>query len=340
MFSRIMLFVVATAFAIPNMSQYMAQDKDHRGVVLLETKGRLAHVSLLHINRANELLHAVDGPRLLAWSLSTKEKVFDFHWNSRGIPFTGPKTRTGSGDDRLMAMGAWEGFSVWNTESDKWQFQRMPGPVTSVAFTGDNKLLTAIGPLVALWDLETMRRVRYFDSGNNSLTKRTGNVFSLSCSAKSGAIVAGHDDGSLSILDQRLLLKKSLHAHDDGAVTHAILVEEDTKVLSAGTDGMVVLTSLADEKRTKVFEDEYPISCMAYCAAKSRVILGTDGGLFAVVDLSSGKTVIRDKLPQPVLSVALSEDGSIGAVSCGSTADNAVTRSKNAILRCIRIEAR
>ncbi len=220
------------------------------------------------------------------------------------------------------------GIAIWDIETGKTQWHKMPGPVNAVAFTNadEKTFVTGIGTIITVWNVESIVAEEFLPCHSD--------VCSLGYSSDSRRIVAGHEDGSITVCDAQTLIpdkfKWKVHS---GEVLNAVFIDRDKKILSVAYDGTVLVTEIETGKKTKLHVDKDGVSAAAYARKKNWIVVGSYGGKVSVIDVGNGKTVFTEAFQESVLSVAISDTGSVLAVATGSEIDDTTRDSRNAVMK-------
>ena len=307
-----------------------AQPSSHEYTVWYEAKGRPTRVQLYQFDPDGSRLfaaHPMDTDKVEIWSVGKKQVVSALDWGNNPFFRGGVTVAALSSNQRHFVAGTSGGLAIWDLSTSQREWHKMPTSVFALAFQKDSdQFVTGIGSIITVWKL-------------NSIAAETSHrcqsdVFSVNYSSDSQRIVVGHEDGGISVYDANTLIPENRRwKFHRQSVLDAFFVEQDRKILSIGHEGDVVLTEVQTGKRSKLIADKDGVASVAYARKTNWLVLGSYGGTVSVVDVTTGKVIFKEEFREAVVSVAISEDGSVLAAATGSEQDDVARESKNAVMK-------
>lgn len=210
----------------------------------------------------------------------------------------GQRAVSGSGDGKIL---------LWDTATGQLirEFVGIQDEVRSVLFSPDGDLVYSsdINGSIHVWDTLSGLEI-------DRLEGHSDTVMNLAISQDGRVLASGSKDTTIRLwnIDNPAVFQ-TFEAHDN-RVAKLILTGSET-LYSGSADGSLRQWNLADNTSRLVFQSEdSPVLSMSINPERTRIALGTRGGIFRIIDLATGADmVIQEAHDESVLALAYLSDG-------------------------------
>lgn len=304
-------------------------------VAWYEANGHPALVTLYQIDEAGGRLFFSDRQNtdnVIIWSIEKKGTIGKLDWGNDGLSRCGISAGILASKEKSFVAATWGGFAIWALDTRRPEWHKMPANVNALSSSPDGDLfVTGIGPIITVWSVPTIVA--------ETSARCRSDIFSLNYSSDSKRIVAGHEDGSLSLYDANTLTCEkrtgSLHRF---SVLDAFFSAQNKSIVSVGYEGNVALTDLRSGKPSGLMSFKAGARCAAYARQRNWIVVGTPGGLLTVFDVGNVKVVFQADLKEAIKSVAISSNGSVLAAVSGRDYDDMERDAKYATMKVWKLK--